>query len=286
SAERWKDVGVESALENFEQHALRAGLQLVLHRYNPVLAKTNPTIGRLGKARRRKQAKRHISVESPMQSPYRSGRQGVEKVALQAEMLRESNNVECKKKKFVEYVSAAFQRLGLQCLAEEQLEAVWEEIEPKTSYIGVLHLKIVAIDRDDFYSIEGLLIVTLCMRKEGDHRVWVAVIIERGPLEGHVKDWQYITLEPNADNEAELDEPNEEDEVGMPLYVGHHDALSDALCVGDNFASNTAKMEYDFYILRCHKPKHIATKAMTDSWENCIAANTYVVEGHYYENLG
>ncbi|MCO5549847.1 hypothetical protein L7F22_003321 [Adiantum nelumboides] len=136
SAERWKDAGVESALDNFEQHALRAGLQLVLHRYYPVLAKTNPTIGRLGKARRRKQAKKHISVESPMQSPNRSGRQGVEKISLQAETLPENNRVECKKKKFVEYASAAFQRLGLQCLTEEQLEAVWEEIEPKTVLVG------------------------------------------------------------------------------------------------------------------------------------------------------
>lgn len=29
SAERWKDVGIDSALYNFEQHALRAGFQLV-----------------------------------------------------------------------------------------------------------------------------------------------------------------------------------------------------------------------------------------------------------------
>lgn len=102
---------------------------------------------------------------------------------------------------------------------------------------------------------------------------------------GHVQDWQYITLEPIADNEAECDEPDEEDEVDMPLYAGHHDALSDALCVGDNFATNAAEMEYDFYILRCHKPKYLATKAMNDSWGNCIAANTYVVEGHYYEKV-
>ena len=71
----------------------------------------------------------------------------------------------------------------------------------------------------------------------------------------------------------------------MPLYARHHDALSDVLCIGDNFATNAAKMEYDFYILRCHKTKYLATKAMKDCWGDCIAANTYVVEGQYYEKL-
>ena len=73
---------------------------------------------------------------------------------------------------------------------------------------------------------------------------------------GCVKDWEYITIEPIIDNEAKYDEPNEKNEVDMPLYVGHHDALSDTLCNGDNFATNATKMEYDFYIPRCHKPKY------------------------------
>ena len=81
---------------------------------------------------------------------------------------------------------------------------------------------------------------------------------------GYVKGWQYITIEPIIDNEAEHDESNEENEVDMPLYAKHHDALSDTLCLADDFATNVAKMEYDFYILRCHKPKYLATKAMKD----------------------
>ncbi|KAI5072705.1 hypothetical protein GOP47_0012811 [Adiantum capillus-veneris] len=136
SAERWKDVGIESALYNFEQHALRAGFQLVLHRYYPALAKSNPTIGRLGKTRRRKQTKRHVSLESTVNASCSSSWQCVEETASQPDNLSVSNQMQCKQNKFVEFTSAAFQRLGLPCLAAEQLEAVWEEIEPKTVLVG------------------------------------------------------------------------------------------------------------------------------------------------------
>lgn len=62
SADRWRDVGPESAMQNFEQHALRAAFQLVLHQYYPDVAQMNPSIGRLGKARRRKQVRRPALV--------------------------------------------------------------------------------------------------------------------------------------------------------------------------------------------------------------------------------
>ena len=103
---------------------------------------------------------------------------------------------------------------------------------------------------------------------------------------GYVKGWEYITIEPITDNEVEHDESNEEKEVDMHLYAGQHDALSDALCVGgNNFATNATEMEYDFYVLRWHKPKYLETKSMKDFWGNCIVANTYMVEGHYYEKF-
>lgn len=136
SAERWKDVGMESALYNFEQHALRAGFQLVLHRYYPDLAKSNPTIGRLGKARRRKQAKRRASMGSSMPLPNESSRQRIEDIVVETENLSVSNPDECKKTKFLDFSAAAFRRLGLECLAREQLEVVWEEIEPKLALVG------------------------------------------------------------------------------------------------------------------------------------------------------
>lgn len=144
SAERWKDVGVDSAVYNFEQHALRAGFQLVLHKYYPIVAKSNPTIGRLGKARRRKQAKKHMQVEV-------TNNPGAEN-AITA-LLPERNNsaciisqtenltlnepdLDCKRKRFMEFSCAAFERLGLEFAAEEELQLAWNEIEPKTVLIG------------------------------------------------------------------------------------------------------------------------------------------------------
>lgn len=66
--DRWKDIGPESAMQNFQQHALRAAFQLVLHRFYPDVAKLNPSIGRLGKARRRKQVRSAMVRASSHQS--------------------------------------------------------------------------------------------------------------------------------------------------------------------------------------------------------------------------
>eukprot|EP00250_Pteridium_aquilinum_P023768 c2759_g1_i1 orf=43-1806(+) len=160
SAERWKDVGKESAIYNFEQHALRSAFQLVLHKYHPVLAKCNPTIGRLGKARRRKQAKRTASVNASnnvnmggkhdsdealsssnagnlIPLPKGNSSNCYEDIIMQTESLTVKDlDGNSKREKFIEFACAAFKRLGLECVAEVDLTAVWNEIEPKTVLIG------------------------------------------------------------------------------------------------------------------------------------------------------
>ncbi|MCO5573410.1 hypothetical protein L7F22_027181, partial [Adiantum nelumboides] len=65
------------------------------------------------------------------------------------------------------------------------------------------------------------------------------------------------------------------------MYGGHHDAISDAQRVGDDFATNTNKDRAEFYLLSCSKEKY--KTALRDSWENCIFLNSYLVEGYYYE---
>ncbi|CAK9157787.1 unnamed protein product [Ilex paraguariensis] len=55
SAERWKGMGKDAGLHNFELHAFRAAFQMVLFRYHPEILVTSPAIGRQGKALRRQQ---------------------------------------------------------------------------------------------------------------------------------------------------------------------------------------------------------------------------------------
>ena len=53
SAERWKSLTIDDAIKNFEVHALRAAFQMVLKKYYPEVLELNPSVGRLGKTRRR-----------------------------------------------------------------------------------------------------------------------------------------------------------------------------------------------------------------------------------------
>ena len=71
----------------------------------------------------------------------------------------------------------------------------------------------------------------------------------------------------------------------MPMYGGHHHAISDALQEGDNLATNASEEGWDFYILRCSKAKYKATKAQQDAWGNCVSVGSYAVEGYYYEKV-
>lgn len=119
----------------------------MLRKYHPVLAKCNPTIGRLGKARRRKQARRHVSVKvsdnmntgtenSTMPSLKRNNIDCHDNIVLQTENLTVNEpDLSSKRKRFIEFCHAAFERLGLECVAEEELQTVWDEIEPKTKFL-------------------------------------------------------------------------------------------------------------------------------------------------------
>lgn len=57
SAERWRSLTPEAAIENFEVHAFRAAFQMVLQKFYPNIVETSPSLGRLGKSQRRQKAK-------------------------------------------------------------------------------------------------------------------------------------------------------------------------------------------------------------------------------------
>ncbi|CAN6486245.1 unnamed protein product [Victoria cruziana] len=54
SAERWASLTSEVAYQNFEIHAFRAAFQLALYKHHPNIVERSPSIGRQGKALRRR----------------------------------------------------------------------------------------------------------------------------------------------------------------------------------------------------------------------------------------
>uniref|UniRef100_A0A7N1A434 Methyltransferase domain-containing protein n=1 Tax=Kalanchoe fedtschenkoi TaxID=63787 RepID=A0A7N1A434_KALFE len=53
SADRWRILGDESGIHNFELHAFRAAFQMVLDKHYPEISSAHPSIGRQGKSLRR-----------------------------------------------------------------------------------------------------------------------------------------------------------------------------------------------------------------------------------------
>ncbi|KAH7306801.1 hypothetical protein KP509_22G031100 [Ceratopteris richardii] len=71
-------------------------------------------------------------------------------------------------------------------------------------------------------------------------------------------------------------------------YEGHHDFLSDALVVGNNFVVPTEDLneeQDEFYILQCVRLKSQVTSMKTYQWGNIIDIGTYDVEGLYYRKV-
>ncbi|MCO5605805.1 hypothetical protein L7F22_059989 [Adiantum nelumboides] len=71
-----------------------------------------------------------------------------------------------------------------------------------------------------------------------------------------VEAWQYLKIIPI---EVDIDEDvSSDEEIDAPMYLGHHNDLSDALRVGDNLAINTKEEDSNYYILRCCMEKRLS----------------------------
>ena len=95
----------------------------------------------------------------------------------------------------------------------------------------------------------------------------------------HVKKWEYGTLEPSNN-------VRDADEVEDFAYERHHDALSDALCIGDNFAiiaPHDNEELADFYVLKCTAQKQKFDTKLKDGWGNVCLAGSFVVKGIWYK---
>ena len=85
----------------------------------------NPTIGRLGKARRRKQARKHGKAENI------NNDENTEDFSSEIDKRLRLNGGGTRED-FLEFCRAAFERLSVESVAENALDEIWREIEPKT----------------------------------------------------------------------------------------------------------------------------------------------------------
>lgn len=79
SAERWRNLTKEMALENFDVHAFRAAFQMVLEKYFPEVSRLSPSIGRQGKALRRQRLRKvmesHMAMGKNDDLPYSNSKE-------------------------------------------------------------------------------------------------------------------------------------------------------------------------------------------------------------------
>ncbi|MCO5593702.1 hypothetical protein L7F22_047719 [Adiantum nelumboides] len=99
----------------------------------------------------------------------------------------------------------------------------------------------------------------------------------------HDESLEYLTLEALDGDNAKSEDFSNDEGSDLPMYGGHHDTISDALCIGDTFATNANEDGANFYILRCSEKKQKTTRALSDYWGNILSAGSYLVEGYYYE---
>ncbi|KAK8669227.1 hypothetical protein V6N13_106663 [Hibiscus sabdariffa] len=168
SAERWKSLGKDAGVHNFELHAFRAAFQMVLHKYFPEVG-TSPSIGRQGKSLRRKQQRKIIESEPCAEEstysdlPQRACNmdeacsiiQSRESEAADASGVRLETDALLNKMSlhtgsrcegtvcadkyslFEKFCESGLYRLGLKPSNDINFHDIWKEVEPYVKLIGV-----------------------------------------------------------------------------------------------------------------------------------------------------
>lgn len=164
SAERWRGMEKDAGLHNFELHSFRAAFQMVLCKYYPEVTITNPSIGRQGKALRRRQQRK---VESPLHhkeimcpslhSNTKGSFPNIESTELEtventglamdtdalSHGISSSKSTRCEEPKsvdkyalFEKFSQSGLCRLGLKPSQDINFHEIWKEAEPFAELIG------------------------------------------------------------------------------------------------------------------------------------------------------
>ncbi|KAI5332745.1 hypothetical protein L3X38_022874 [Prunus dulcis] len=167
SAERWKCLENDAGLHNFELHALRAAFQMVLSVYYPEVMSTSPSIGRQGKALRRRQQrvvpnsslhhKENKCSLSEINSHVTGSCYHKKSTELETDdsfdMMLETTSItnenssnkatKCERSEFIgnyplfqKYCLLGLCRLGLEPLKETDIHGIWKQVESFAELIG------------------------------------------------------------------------------------------------------------------------------------------------------
>ncbi|PKA66016.1 hypothetical protein AXF42_Ash010425 [Apostasia shenzhenica] len=150
SAERWQSLTKEAALQNFQLHAFRSAFQMVLDEYCPGILMSSPSIGRQGKALRRRQSRRQresqfykeASFPCSCKLKYKECACASSEVCLEkpcfTEEYRETQSTTCSRNHilFEEFSMSAFHHLGFDCSKDVNLCGMWDRCKPFFDFIG------------------------------------------------------------------------------------------------------------------------------------------------------
>jgi len=148
SAERWRNLTMDIALQNFDVHAFRAAFQMVLEKYFPEVSRLSPSIGRQGKALRRQRLRK--VVESQMTTEKTDNFSS----STLKEQNKNTNDVDsvihgvdtgpddihhnaCQKfTLFKDFTLSGLGRLGCGSVEDSRLLEIWKDVQPFSEYIG------------------------------------------------------------------------------------------------------------------------------------------------------
>ncbi|KAF8655526.1 hypothetical protein HU200_061071 [Digitaria exilis] len=148
SAERWRSLTVDIALQNFDVHAFRAAFQLVLEKYFPELSKLNPSIGRQGKALRRQRLRKVVELQMATDKIDDFSHSTSEKQNMNSDDVVSAiygvekgsdkiHHVESQKfSLFKDFTLSGLGRLGCSPVEDMSLLEIWKDMQPFSDYIG------------------------------------------------------------------------------------------------------------------------------------------------------
>ncbi|RLN30283.1 protein RRNAD1 isoform X2 [Panicum miliaceum] len=142
SAERWRSLTMDIALQNFNVHAFRAAFQMVLEKYFPEVSRLSPSIGRQGKALRRQRLRK--VVESQMATEkiddfscstlkeQNTNTDGVDSVIYGVDTGPDDiHHDECRKfALFKDFTLSGLGRLGCGSVEDTSLLEIWKDVQP------------------------------------------------------------------------------------------------------------------------------------------------------------
>ncbi|XP_040385242.1 protein RRNAD1 isoform X2 [Oryza brachyantha] len=171
SAERWRSLTKDIAIQNFDIHAFRAAFQMVLEKHFPEVSRSSPSIGRQGKALRRQRLRKvmesHMAIGKINELSYSTPKEQIMTkdgrlptnpdefaVAVDCRPELSAGSVDSavfgasivpddiyldKSQKFTlfkDFTVSGLGRLGCDLVEDVSLLEIWKDVQPFMEFIG------------------------------------------------------------------------------------------------------------------------------------------------------